>query len=42
MKEKLKEIIRDFHKGTLPQTKRRDLEIPLESQKIITVSDVIK
>lgn len=40
MKEKLKEIIKDFHKGTLPQTKRRDIEIPLESQKIITVSGV--
>ena len=40
MKEKLKEIIKDFHKGTLPRTKKRNLEIPLESQKIITVSGV--
>ena len=40
MKEKLKEIIKDFHKGDLPKTKKRNLEIPLKSQKIITVSGV--
>ncbi|MHB1661190.1 MAG: ATP-binding protein [bacterium] len=40
MKEKLKEIIRDFHKAALPLTKKRELEIPTGTQKIIAVSGV--
>lgn len=40
MKEILKGVIRDFHKEFLPESKRRDLDIPLHTKKIITLSGV--
>jgi predicted AAA+ superfamily ATPase len=39
-KDILKEIIRDFHRESLPDSKKRDVTIPLDSGKIITVSGV--
>jgi len=39
-KEILKEIIRDFHKGELPETRRRDITIPVNSGKIVTLCGV--
>jgi len=39
-KELIKEIIRDFHKGSLPETIKRDMVVPLDTGKIITLSGV--
>ncbi len=39
-KETIKEIIRDFHSRILPQSKGRDLSIPLDTGKIVTLSGV--
>ncbi|MBI4654328.1 MAG: ATP-binding protein [Nitrospirae bacterium] len=39
-KEILKEVIRDFHKGTQPESRKRDLTIPLNTGKVITLSGV--
>lgn len=39
-KEILKTIIRDFHVSPLPKLKRRTLEVPLDSGKIITLIGV--
>ncbi|MGB9765825.1 MAG: ATP-binding protein [Candidatus Saccharicenans sp.] len=38
MKNILKTIIRDFHTGILPEVIKRDLSLPLDSRKIITVT----
>lgn len=39
-KEVLKEIIRDFHRGTLPESRERGLIIPANSGKIVSLSGV--
>lgn len=39
-KEILKEIIRGFHKAPLPESRKRDITIPLNTGKIITLSGV--
>jgi len=39
-KDLLKEIIRDFHVGSLPETKKRALLVPTDTGKIITLSGV--
>ena len=39
-KELVKEIIRDFHMGVLPETLPRDLKIPLNFGKIVTLIGV--
>lgn len=39
-KEILKEIIKDFQSGVLPDSKSRDLSIPIDSGKVITLSGV--
>lgn len=39
-KETIKEIIRNFHKGALPDSRKRDIAIPLDTNKIITISGV--
>ena len=39
-KELIKEIIRDFHRGLLPEMLPRDLKIPLDSGKIISLVGV--
>ena len=36
-KEIIKELIRDFHAGRLPETKERALSLPLNVEKVITV-----
>ena len=36
-KEIIKELIRDFHVGRLPETKERALSLPLNVEKVITV-----
>ncbi|MFQ3574746.1 MAG: AAA family ATPase [Thermodesulfovibrionales bacterium] len=37
-KEILEEVIRDFHKETQPENRKRDLIVPLSTDKIITLS----
>ncbi len=37
-KEILKEIIRGFHKTPLPESRKRDITIPHDTGKIITLS----
>ena len=37
MKELIKTIIADFHKGGIPQFKKRDLDMPINSGKIVTL-----
>lgn len=39
-KELLKQIVRDFHLAPLPVLRRRELEVPLDSGKIITLIGV--
>lgn len=39
-KEIIKEIIRDFHRSQLPETKQRDLSIPVNTKKIVTITGV--
>lgn len=37
MKATLKRIIADFHEGSLPEFRRRALEVPLDLGKIISI-----
>jgi uncharacterized protein len=37
MKTKLKRIIADYHQSPLPGFRRRDLEVPLQMEKIVTI-----
>ncbi len=37
-KETIKEVIRDFHKRDLPESKNRDLTVPVDTSKIISLS----
>ncbi|MDQ1239535.1 MAG: uncharacterized protein QG577_1721 [Thermodesulfobacteriota bacterium] len=37
MKAKLKRIIADFHQSALPDFRRRDLEVPVQIEKIVTI-----
>lgn len=39
-KEAIKEIIKDFHHGTLPHMRKRDIHAPVNTGKIITLSGV--
>jgi predicted AAA+ superfamily ATPase len=39
-KELIKEIIRDFHRENLPESKSRDLSINVDTNKIITITGV--
>ena len=39
-KETIKQILRDFHLTALPLLKRRSLQVPLETGKIITLVGV--
>ena len=39
-KETIKEIIKDFHHGALPHIRKRDINVPVNTGKIITLSGV--
>jgi len=39
-KDIIKEIIRDFHRGALPESKPREIPVPVGTEKVITITGV--